>query len=177
MDPFERLEYSFGTGHGDPTTWLSAPDLIIGDGDIPNAVRLDFDGDGLLDDAMWDSDGDGVVDQAVLDVDSGLEARYFADPTGAGTWNQEIIYTGIDYEPPVVPDTQVTAESSVAESTRRTEYHPSELRPVSMDTEDHTATTDLHTALLRGRECGLDDLEDRPELDGTAPSSASTREI
>ncbi len=64
-----------------------------------DAVRLDFDGDGLLDDAMWDSDGDGVADRSVLDYDADDGgARYFTDPSGNGTWNVEMTMA----EPPVI---------------------------------------------------------------------------
>nr|WP_231914444.1 hypothetical protein [Rhodococcus sp. LB1] len=59
---------------------------------------MDFDGDGLLDDAMWDSDGDGVADRSVLDYDADDEARYFTDPSGNGTWNVEMTMA----EPPVI---------------------------------------------------------------------------
>lgn len=85
MDP---LDYSFGTGVGTPTTWTSLADLSVGAVGSLDAVALDFDGDGWRDDAMWDFDGDTVADHSVLDV--GDEARYFTDPSGEGTWNQEV---------------------------------------------------------------------------------------
>ncbi|MFC9786732.1 hypothetical protein [Rhodococcus sp. NPDC127528] len=83
------LEYAFGTGDGDPHTWVSEADLDLGDPGAPDAVVLDFDGDGLLDDALWDSDGDGCVDRSVLDVGT-QAARYFTDPSGLGTWDREV---------------------------------------------------------------------------------------
>ncbi|NKR45236.1 hypothetical protein GS506_09180 [Rhodococcus hoagii] len=43
----EHMDFARGSGHR-------------ADGGL-DAVRLDFDGDGLVDDAMWDSDGDGRV--------------------------------------------------------------------------------------------------------------------
>ncbi|WP_346764771.1 hypothetical protein [Rhodococcus sp. HNM0569] len=93
------LEYSFGTGVDAPTTWVSGADLALSGGHL-DAVRLDFDGDGLLDDAMWDADGDGIADHSILDVDlepgepGGERARYFTDPTGLGTWNHEVAPPG-----------------------------------------------------------------------------------
>lgn len=87
------LEYWFGTGDGDPSTWTSVPDLDLdGDGSL-DAVRLDFDGDGAVDDAMWDVDADGSVDRAVLDVGS-RAARYFADPARTGVWGLEVAGAG-----------------------------------------------------------------------------------
>ncbi|MFC4603846.1 hypothetical protein [Rhodococcus kronopolitis] len=83
------VEYAFGTGDDDPFVWESAADLDIGADQVADAVRLDFDGDGLLDDAMWDSDGDGLADRSVLDVED-VGARYFADPSGLGTWDREV---------------------------------------------------------------------------------------
>ncbi|SDE56162.1 hypothetical protein [Rhodococcus tukisamuensis] len=83
------VEYAFGTGDGDQSVWESVADLGIGADDATDAVRLDFDGDGLLDDAMWDSDGDGRADRSVLDVD-GPGTRYFTDPSGLGTWDHEV---------------------------------------------------------------------------------------
>lgn len=86
----DSLEYSFGNGVDAPTTWTSLADLSVGAMGSIDAVRLDFDGDGLLDDAMWDSGGDGVADHSVLDVDDADDARFFTDPSGEGTWNREV---------------------------------------------------------------------------------------
>ena len=96
MDP---LEYSFGTGAEAPATWTSPADLDLGPLGGLDAVRLDFDGDGLLDDAMWDDNGDGAADHSVLDYDAGDEARYFTDPSGKGTWDREVRVAGDHIEP------------------------------------------------------------------------------
>lgn len=96
MDP---LEYSFGTGAEAPATWNSPADLDLGPLGGMDAVRLDFDGDGLLDDAMWDDNGDGAGDHSVLDYDAGNEARYFTDPSGNGTWDREVRVAGDHIEP------------------------------------------------------------------------------
>ncbi|WP_454164206.1 hypothetical protein [Gordonia iterans] len=85
------LEYSFGTGDGELSTWHSPAGLDLdGDGTL-DAVALDFDGDGRTDDAMWDSDGDGVADRAVLDLDDdGVPETAFADG-GAGVWEIRLV--------------------------------------------------------------------------------------
>ena len=80
----EWAEYWFGTGDGTTHTWFSEPDLALG-GDDFDAVALDFDGDGLVDDAMWDRDRDGVVDMAVLDRDTA--PQHYADPSRRGVWD------------------------------------------------------------------------------------------
>ncbi|MEO9222330.1 MAG: hypothetical protein ABI251_11265, partial [Mycobacteriaceae bacterium] len=85
------MEYSFGTGVGPPTTWNSPADVDANGDGAPDAVALDFDGDGRVDDLMWDSNGDGVADTVVLDLDDdGHGERYYTDPTGAGTWNASV---------------------------------------------------------------------------------------
>ena len=53
----------------------AAPNVMIG---------LDFDGDGLRDDALADLDLDGIADHAILDVTEG-GGRWFTDD-GTGTW-------------------------------------------------------------------------------------------
>ncbi|MBJ8346463.1 pullulanase [Antrihabitans sp. YC2-6] len=86
------IEYSFGTGPDDPTSWSSAPDRDLGELGAPDAVALDFDGDGLIDDAMWDSDHDLVADTAALDLDDDGEVDvFYADPTGTGIWNDAVL--------------------------------------------------------------------------------------
>lgn len=96
------LEYWFGIGDGEVTTWASPADLDLdGDGEY-DSVRVDFDGDGLFDDAMWDSDGDGVADRAVLDAD-GPSARFFTDPARHGVWEHEVSRTETVTRPVVSP--------------------------------------------------------------------------
>ncbi|KXO97700.1 hypothetical protein [Tsukamurella pseudospumae] len=74
------IEYWFGDGDGNATRWTSPG--------TQGAVRLDFDGDGRVDDAMIDLDGDGRADVAALDLDDDgvRETRYRDD--GSGTWSQ-----------------------------------------------------------------------------------------
>ena len=79
------MDYFFGDGVGEPTQWQDEPDLTLGTGGA-DALRLDFDGDGYLDDALWDSDLDGVADRVVTDVGAGAQAVY-ADEAGRGVWN------------------------------------------------------------------------------------------
>jgi hypothetical protein len=79
------IEYVFGSGNGHINTYTSAADLTLGTG-APDAVRLDFDGDGLIDDALWDRDGDGRADCSGLDLDDdGLPEVWFTD-NGSGVW-------------------------------------------------------------------------------------------
>ena len=61
------MDYFFGNGVGEPTRWQGEPDLTLGAG-AADAMWLDFDGDGYVDDAVWDSDFDGVADRVVTDV-------------------------------------------------------------------------------------------------------------
>ncbi|MFT4087551.1 MAG: hypothetical protein QM658_10425 [Gordonia sp. (in: high G+C Gram-positive bacteria)] len=78
------LDYSFGSGDGELSTWHSPADFDVdGDGRL-DAVTLDFDGDGLADDVMWDSDGDGRADRVVLD--GGGASTVYAD-SGRGLWD------------------------------------------------------------------------------------------
>lgn len=49
------ITYGFGTGVGEMSEWTSAADRDLSGDGVPDAVRLDFDGDGSADDAMWDS--------------------------------------------------------------------------------------------------------------------------
>ncbi|EME15525.1 hypothetical protein [Rhodococcus triatomae] len=90
----DLVEYVFGTGDGDPSLWLSPADLDLGAPGGPDAVTLDFDGDGWRDDALWDGDGDGRAEMSVLDVDS-AEASWFTDPEGLGTWAVEVSAPGV----------------------------------------------------------------------------------
>ena len=86
-----EIDYCFGTGLGLPTTWDSAADWDLGSPGELDAVRLDFDGDGLRDDAMWDSDGDGSADTVALDLDDDAQPdHFFTDPSRTGVWNHEI---------------------------------------------------------------------------------------
>lgn len=82
----DSIAYVFGTSAGAVTEWLSAPDLDLG-GHGPDAVLLDFDGDGRVDDALWDTDRDGRADVALLDRDDdGLFGTRLRD-SGDGRWN------------------------------------------------------------------------------------------
>ncbi|MFD8244031.1 hypothetical protein [Nocardia sp. NPDC059691] len=86
-----EIEYVFGTGDGVVHVWTSEADLELGDTGAADAVRLDFDGDGIADDALWDSAGSGRADIAALDLDDdGVLDHFFTDPTGLGTWNHQI---------------------------------------------------------------------------------------
>ncbi|WP_218000632.1 hypothetical protein [Nocardia higoensis] len=85
------IEYSFGTGDGVVHDWSSAADLDLAGTGLFDAVRLDFDGDGLADDALWDSSGAGAADLAALDLDDdGLPDHFYTDPTGQGTWDHRV---------------------------------------------------------------------------------------
>jgi len=85
------IEYSFGTGYGVVHDWSSTADLDLAGTGLFDAVALDFDGDGMADDALWDSTGAGVADLAALDLDDdGLPDHFYTDPTGLGTWNHQV---------------------------------------------------------------------------------------
>jgi hypothetical protein len=84
------IEYSFGTGQGDPHVHHSQANVDVNGDGVADGVALDFDGDGRVDDVMWDSDGDGIADTALLDHDNdGKAESAYHDPTGQGTWNAE----------------------------------------------------------------------------------------
>ncbi|WP_433197046.1 hypothetical protein ACQP1G_45970 [Nocardia sp. CA-107356] len=86
-----EIEYVFGTGDGTVHIWTSQADLDLSGSGAGDAVGLDFDGDGLADDALWDSHGTGVADVVGLDLDDdGVLDHFFTDPTGDGTWNHQI---------------------------------------------------------------------------------------
>ncbi|MGK8521282.1 hypothetical protein ACRS6B_06855 [Nocardia asteroides] len=86
-----EIEYVFGTGDGLVHVWTSEADLELGDTGSADAVRLDFDGDGVTDDALWDATGSGRAGIAALDLDDdGVLDHFFTDPTGLGTWNHQI---------------------------------------------------------------------------------------
>ncbi|WP_174189060.1 hypothetical protein [Nocardia barduliensis] len=87
----DEIEYVFGTGDGTVHVWTSEADLELGGTGTADAVRLDFDGDGIADDALWDSAGSGHADIAALDLDDdGVLDHFFTDPTGLGTWNHHV---------------------------------------------------------------------------------------
>ncbi|MGW4364857.1 hypothetical protein ACWEKT_04345 [Nocardia takedensis] len=93
----DEIEYVFGTGDGVVHVWSSQADLDLARTGVPDAVRLDFDGDGLADDALWDSSGSGVADIAALDLDDdGLLDHFYTDPTGQGLWNHHITGAAAD---------------------------------------------------------------------------------
>ncbi|WP_280440910.1 hypothetical protein [Nocardia brasiliensis] len=144
----DEIEYVFGTGVGPPHVWTSAADLSLASpGD---ALRLDFDGDGLIDDAMWDSAGLGIADVAALDLDDdGVLDHFYTDPTGLGTWNHHVTGTtadavdeplnwihradGFGSEGPQAPDSDVAQQDSAVvpcaveppfETMRPATFHP-----------------------------------------------------
>ncbi|WP_159841010.1 hypothetical protein [Nocardia sp. CY41] len=87
----DEIEYVFGTGDGSVHVWTSEADLELGGTGAVDAVRLDFDGDGIADDALWDPACAGRAEVAALDLDDdGVPDHFFTDPTGLGTWNHEI---------------------------------------------------------------------------------------
>jgi hypothetical protein len=82
------IRYHFGTGSGSVHRHASRADADLGSGGGPDAVLLDFDGDGRVDDALWDVDADGVADRAVLDLDDdGRPDHAYTDPSGRGLWD------------------------------------------------------------------------------------------
>jgi hypothetical protein len=88
-----RLSYHFGTGRSPVHRHVSAADADVAGGRAagPDAVRLDFDGDGRVDDLLWDADGDGRADRALLDLDDdGHAERGFTDPSGRGVWDAPV---------------------------------------------------------------------------------------
>lgn len=86
-----EIEYVFGTGDGTVHIWTTQADLDLSGSGVGDAVGLDFDGDGLADDVLWDSHGTGIADVVGLDLDDdGVPDHFFTDPTGNGTWNHEI---------------------------------------------------------------------------------------
>ncbi|HEY9314968.1 hypothetical protein [Williamsia sp.] len=85
MDPV--IEYVFGVGDGSTTTWTSPADTALGGG-VADAIRLDFDGDGKVDDVLWDENGDGRADLCGLDLDDdGSPEKWFSD-NGSGVWGR-----------------------------------------------------------------------------------------
>ncbi|MFQ6396967.1 hypothetical protein ACLMAJ_26345 [Nocardia sp. KC 131] len=83
-----EIEYVFGTGDGTVHIWSTEADLELARSGIADALQLDFDGDGLTDDALWDSHGTGIADVSALDLDDdGVLDHFYTDPSGLGTWN------------------------------------------------------------------------------------------
>ncbi|MEV0294242.1 pullulanase [Nocardia sp. NPDC050710] len=92
-----EIEYVFGTGDGTVHVWSSEADLDLARTGTADALQLDFDGDGLADDALWDPHGTGVADIAALDLDDdGLLDHFYTDPTGLGTWGHQITGSAAD---------------------------------------------------------------------------------
>jgi hypothetical protein len=84
------ISYVFGTGQGPVHRHASPADTDLPGGAMagPDAVVLDFDGDGRVDDALWDADGDGAAERSVLDLDDDGRADHaYADPSGRGVWD------------------------------------------------------------------------------------------
>ncbi|MDF2978734.1 MAG: hypothetical protein K0S40_3462 [Actinomycetospora sp.] len=84
------ISYVFGTGQGPGHRHASPADADLPGGAAPgpDAVVLDFDGDGRVDDALWDADGDGAAERSVLDLDDDGRADHaYADPSGRGVWD------------------------------------------------------------------------------------------
>lgn len=83
------ISYVFGTGQGPVHRHVSPADADLPGGvGAPDAVTLDFDGDGRVDDALWDSDGDGAADRSLLDLDDdGRPDHAYTDPAGRGLWD------------------------------------------------------------------------------------------
>ncbi|WP_435592885.1 hypothetical protein [Nocardia sp. bgisy118] len=91
------IEYGFGTGDGTVHVWSSPADLDLAGTGTTDAIQLDFDGDGLVDDAMWDSHGTGIADVTALDLDDdGVLDHFYTDPTGLGTWNHQVTGSAAD---------------------------------------------------------------------------------
>ncbi|MFD0360380.1 hypothetical protein ACFQZZ_02840 [Nocardia sp. GCM10030253] len=83
-----EIEYVFGTGDGTVHVWSTPADLELAGPGVADALQLDFDGDGLADDALWDSHGTGIADVAALDLDDdGVLDHFYTDPSGLGTWD------------------------------------------------------------------------------------------
>ncbi|MFQ6325463.1 hypothetical protein ACLMAL_04900 [Nocardia sp. CWNU-33] len=92
-----EIEYVFGTGDGTVHVWSSQADLELSGPGVADALQLDFDGDGLADDALWDSHGTGIADVAALDLDEdGVLDHFYTDPSGLGTWNHLVTGSASD---------------------------------------------------------------------------------
>ncbi len=86
-----EIEYVFGTGDGTVHVWTGQADSDLSESGVGDAVAVDFDGDGLVDDVLWDSHGTGIADVVGLDLDDdGVLDHFFTDPAGNGTWNHQI---------------------------------------------------------------------------------------
>jgi hypothetical protein len=85
------ISYVFGTGQDPVHHHVSPADVALGPAGLRDAVALDFDGDGRVDDALWDADGDGAADRSVLDLDDdGRPDHAYADPSGRGLWDTRV---------------------------------------------------------------------------------------
>ncbi len=109
----DSLEYFFGTGDGELSTWHDPPDLDVGGDGVLDAVALDFDGDGRIDDAMWDSDGDGRADTVLLDLDDdGVAESAYADG-GRGLWELPVAPSSSARSSPAQPEPPGPARLSI----------------------------------------------------------------
>lgn len=85
------ISYVFGNGQGPVHHHVSPADLDLGPAGVRDAIALDFDGDGRVDDALWDADGDGTADRSVLDFDDdGRPDHAYADPSARGLWDTRV---------------------------------------------------------------------------------------
>lgn len=81
------MDYCLGDGDGSASMWSAAELTVDTDEDgVFDAIGLDFDGDGRIDDAFTDLDGDGTADHLMLDFDDDDRAEASFTDDGSGTW-------------------------------------------------------------------------------------------
>ncbi|MET7770441.1 hypothetical protein [Nocardia sp. NPDC005366] len=158
-----EIEYVFGTGDGTVHVWASEADLDLADTGTTDAVQLDFDGDGLADDALWDATGAGVADIAALDLDDdGVLDHFYTDPTGLGTWEHRITGAAADAAAEPLgwivrtgpfPDTSPESNNMVAEGITEVlaEYPLAQPDTAGRDADDLLEHTGVTVTDRRGR--------------------------